>query len=82
MDCFLHQRKNSVDEEYLPKNQLPHQYICCQAYVQVLFEIQGKWNPEMTGELILYVVKNSANENEQMYLSFFSGPRQRFQIKV
>ena len=56
-------------------------FICCQAYVQVLFEEKGKWVQGMIGELVAYKKENSLNE-AHMFLSFFSGPRQRFVINV
>uniref|UniRef100_A0A914YYJ9 Uncharacterized protein n=1 Tax=Panagrolaimus superbus TaxID=310955 RepID=A0A914YYJ9_9BILA len=98
MECFTINREKSNDsgwykpligkEWILPKTfteeckeATPVKYVCCQAYVQILFEEKGKWVHGMIGELIVYKKENPPNEDE-MVLSFFSGPRQRFVINV
>ena len=97
MDCFPTQREYSDDDydysdvrvktwtpEAIRKDLKPDQYVkdlCCQAYVQILFAEKGKWVPDSIGELMIYKI-NSINDDKEMYLSFFSGPRQRFQIKM
>ncbi|KAE9553876.1 hypothetical protein FO519_002917 [Halicephalobus sp. NKZ332] len=56
--------------------------LCCQAYVQILFAEKGKWVPDSIGELMVYRMDSINDDKGELYLSFFSGPRQRFQIKI
>uniref|UniRef100_A0A7E4WDV4 Response regulatory domain-containing protein n=1 Tax=Panagrellus redivivus TaxID=6233 RepID=A0A7E4WDV4_PANRE len=85
MDCFLPHADVS-DSAYGSVATSPPatnvNYVSCQAYVQILFVEDDKWTPGVSGALIAYRTKNEFDPDMELYLSFFSGPRQRFLIKV